>query len=624
MKPAAILLKTAFVLCFINSNVGPYISHAQERDAPGSDETQLIKTILEVLSSTAEEAKKWDDKAVAARTQAQIADLLWDANRENAIDYLKEAWSAATKVEEPKRDRSAFVNPSRRNAVRREILLVARKRVPQLAAIWLEEVVEESRSAEKERGTFDDRSARSAVLLQMANEIVANDAKGAAELLIESLRDGVSFNFQTTLIRIQQQNPALAETVFRAALARLRAAGMSDPNEILTLYAYLYTPGRVFGANTSDNRNQIQLVVGGSHVSTPAGRQNPALAREFLEVASDLLLSAPLPDTTNAQLAARSWVSTIGILMREVTQELPEKAALLRARAQQLDSEARFSYAPIRRSPDIPETRPGESKESFAERRVDLLEETAAKGRDVLTRDIGYATAAVATSAERYERGLDLAGKIDDKNLRNGVRSWLIYRAVLHFIGSGNLDNAYALNSRNDDPLQRAACLIVGAQKLVKAEDINRANEWLREAGALVRRSDPSEGLSRVTLGLVSTYGQFDTQAAFDWLLYAVRLMRKTPVVSLNEDQAPQLTRISGITPVSGLTGNTAGFSLQAAVAVFPPDQFQQVLYALNEISSPEARGIAVVTLCSNLLKTIPDAMKKLSQPRPSIPATRR
>ena len=89
------------------------------------------------------------------------------------IAFREAAWEAAAKAEEPKRDRSPVVNRSLRNAVRRDVLLVARKRSPELAARWLEEMVEESTSAEKdERGTFDDRSARSAVLLHMANELV--------------------------------------------------------------------------------------------------------------------------------------------------------------------------------------------------------------------------------------------------------------------------------------------------------------------------------------------------------------------------------------------------------------------------------------------------------------------
>ncbi|HZN09896.1 MAG TPA: hypothetical protein VFB65_24080 [Pyrinomonadaceae bacterium] len=563
----------------------------------------LSKRVFEVLNATADEARKWDDKATAARTQAQIADLIWDNNRDNAITYLKAAWDAAGKVEEPKRERSAFANPSRRNAVRREVLLVAHKRARELAEQWLEQIVEESKSGEKtERGTFDDRTARSAVLLQMAQEVVADNPQAAAELLIDSLRDGVSFNLQSGLLHLQRKDPALAETVVRAAVARLRTAGMIDPNELLTLNSFLFTPGRVFGANTADNRNQVQLALGGSQVSMPAGRQNPALAREFLDVAADLLLTAPVPDGPYALITARRIVSTIGSLFREMSAHLPEKAALLQQRARQLDSEARFSTTPIPRKPDMPEFRPGESKESFAERRVDLLEESAAKARDALSRDIGYANAAVATMVERYERGLDLAGKIGDKTLREGVRSWLIYRAVLHLIAAGNLDQAHRLNLKNDDAASRAVCLVAGAQRMIKDKDTDRAGEWLREAGALVRRSDPDESMARIALGIVSTYGSFDTQAAVDWLLYAVKLIRKAPPVSLNDDRAPELKGISGITPVGEVTRGTSGFSLQTAVAVFPPDQFEQVLYVLNDMTPQEARGIAVLTLCRNFL----------------------
>ena len=597
----------AIALAFINPVAGrSSVQTLKQKDkstAVQRDQQQLLKRIIDVLSSTADEAKKWDDKVVAARTQAQIADLIWDTNPENATTYLKAAWDAATRVEEPEHERSNMVNPSLRNVVRRDVLLVARKRSPELSARWLEEIVEQSNSTEKtDRGTFDDRSARSAVLLQMARELVADDPRAAADLLIESLRDGISFNFQNVLLRIYQKDSTLAETVFRAALTRLKTAGMIDPNELLTLYSYLYTPTRIHAANTSDNRNQVQLAIGGVRVEIAPGRQNPAMAVEFLGLASDLLLTAPLPES-NAQTTARSLTSTIGALLIEVTQQLPEKAALLRARIQQLDSEARFSTVPTPRSPDLPDIRPGESKESFAERRVDLLEESAAKGRDVLTRDIGYAKAAVATTVERYERGLDLAGKIDDKVLRDGVRSWLIFRAVLDHISSGRLDEAYRLNLKNDELVQRAVCLVVGAQRLVKDQETNRANEWLRQAGALIRRSEPNPNLARITFGIASTYGGFDTQAALDWFLYAVNLMRNIPLASLNDDKAPQLNRITGITPNNDITSQTAGFSLRSAIAVFPPEQFEQVLSILADITPQEARGIAVVTLCSNFLR---------------------
>jgi hypothetical protein len=290
-------------------------------------------------------------------------------------------------------------------------------------------------------------------------------------------------------------------------------------------------------------------------------------------------------------------------MYRVMSEVLPEKAVLLQARARQLDSEAQFSTTPAPRKPDLPEFRPGESQESFAERRVDLLEASAAKGRDVLSRDIGYATAAVATTVERYERGLELAGKIvDDKNLRDGVRSWLIYRAALHLIAAGNLEQAHRLNLKNDDAASRAVCFVAGAQRLIKDKDTDRAGEWLREAGALVRKGEPDESMARIALGIVSTYGSFDTQASLDWLLYAVKLMRKTPAVSLEDDKAPELKGIRGITPLGAVTKSTSGFSLQTAIAAFSPDQFEQVLYVLSDMTPQEARGIAVLTLCRNFL----------------------
>jgi len=129
--------------------------------------------------------------------------------------------------------------------------------------------------------------------------------------------------------------------------------------------------------------------------------------------------------------------------------------------------------------------------------------------------------------------------------------------------------------------------------------------------------------VTRTALGIAATYGRFDTQEALDSLLYAVKLMRKTPPASLNNDKAPTLKRIGGITPISEFTNDTAGFSLQAAVAIFPPDQFEQVLGVLNDMTPQETRGMALLMLCDNVLKTMPNATKKLSQALSPVAVTK-
>ena len=172
-----------------------------------------------------------------------------------------------------------------------------------------------------------------------------------------------------------------------------------------------------------------------------------------------------------------------------------------------------------------------------------------------------------------------------------------------------------AVNTRyvkfGPDVGQRAVCFVVGAQRLVKDKDTIRANEWLREAGMLLKRSEADERTARIALGIASTYGQFDAQAALEWLSFAVRLVNKTSPASLNDDRAPRFKRISGVTPITDVAGDTRGFSLQSAAGVFPADQFEQALSVLNALTSPEARGHAVLTLCSNYLKTSPSVQRK-------------
>src|SRR5215213_1846180 len=324
---------------------------AKSRPASADEELQKrlreqqVTRILAVLSATADNAKNWTDAAAASKVQAQIADVIWDADTEIARGYLIKAWQTTDKIAIPKRERSRFRNQSPRTEARREVILVARKRAPDLSKKWLQQMAQESEQ-DGDRGAFDDRTARSTLLLQMAQQIVNENPEAAAALVIDSLQDGISFGFQEVLIKIQEKNLELSQRVFRAALSRLRTAGMLDPNELLILYAYLYTPGRIVAANTDGNTRQI--AVGRNQPQIAAAAQlNPALALEFLQVAANLLISAPLPATTaNPSLAARSQLSAINALLGPIAERLPELAVALQTRAQQISTEARLNTVP--------------------------------------------------------------------------------------------------------------------------------------------------------------------------------------------------------------------------------------------------------------------------------------
>ncbi|HKY26353.1 MAG TPA: hypothetical protein VJM12_00250 [Pyrinomonadaceae bacterium] len=571
---------------------------------------QQILRILAILRATSDGAKDWDDAAAASKTQAQIADLMWDFDAEAGRSYLIKAWDTASRIEYAKTQSSSrYRNTSLRTMTGREVILVARRRAPDLAQKWLDQIANyvESDRGKEARGIFDDRTARSAVLLQMSLQILNDDPQAAAGMAIESLSDGISFGFQEVLVRLHEKDFELAQRVFLSALARLRTVGMSDPNELLILNAYLYTPGRTMAANTGDDPSRIEFAVGRNRPRiVPAAQLNPALATEFLNLAADLLLTAQLPSTTsNPPITARAQITTMSSLLDRIAQISPDKGAMLAQRLQMLTAEAKFSSTRAELPEGHIESKPGESAPEYNERRVDYLEKLAEKETTTLSRDVAYAKAALATTVTAYQRGWEIATKIDDDRLRANVRNCLMYRATLHFLSRNDTDKAYELIGKNTDALQRAASLVVGAQRLLTAKDALRASEWLNEARVLIKRTDPEEGAARVAFGIVSTYGKFDRLMAFDALSEAVRLLNKTKLTSLDQDRVPLFRRFSGF-EIADFSYGTEGFSLKAAIDVFGPKEFDDVLTSITKITATDLRGVAVLELCRKYLLAKP------------------
>lgn len=581
----------------------------QKGEKAGSDRQELLNRIVGVLRSTAESSKDWRDLIAASRVQAQVADITWSFDSITARGYLIKAWETASKIEEAQKNQQNPRSASARTNVRREVLMIARKREPELARQWLEYIAKEAEGGRDSlpRSSFNDRSQRATLLLEMAMSTVADDPAAAAELATESLRDGISFGLQNVLLALQEKSFDLSKSVFLTALARLRTVGMLDPNELLILNAYLFTPGKVFAANTTEQRNSTSIAVGQNRRAiTAAADLDPQLSLTFLRLAADLLLHAPLPSTTtNPEVTAREQVSAIGFLMKRVSERLPEQAEALRQHAQQLEVDAHFAATPPPERPDLLDPRAGENQSQYAERRTDLLERRADEESDPLRRNILYAEAALATTVEQYQRGWRIAGKIQDQSMRADIVNWLASRAALHFAKAGSFDKVHDMVQKNDDPIERAGILVVGAQGLIKAKDLALANEWLSAARTLMRKAEPDENWTKIGLGVAAAYGQFDEVLALESLGDAIKLMDKFPLSSAAHDRMPFPMHFSGFSrPVTDITFGTSGFGLSSALKTVPLAQAEFVIHMLSGITTLETRGFAIVTLCRLILET--------------------
>src|ERR1043166_9938488 len=101
-----------FIVCTLCTSV----SLAQESQKQVRE--QQVARIIAVLSATADNAKNWTDAAAASKVQAQIADVIWDADADIARAYLVKAWERTDKIEVPKQIGSPFRNQSPRTEAR--------------------------------------------------------------------------------------------------------------------------------------------------------------------------------------------------------------------------------------------------------------------------------------------------------------------------------------------------------------------------------------------------------------------------------------------------------------------------------------------------------------------------
>ena len=576
------------------------------KNLPETTPNLLNSRVLEVLRETADDAKSWDDAKTAAEVQARIAEMIWEIDPLSAEFYLKAAWEKAKQVEEKGGNDKRFINQSARVDAARSVLLVARKRAPELAKKWLDELADfAEEDFQKNRSEFDDRTARSSVLLQLALQAAKDNPEAAASLAIESLRDGISFGLQTVLIQIQAQNPELAQNVLRLALQRIEDFGIQSPNEILVLDSYVYKPGWVRTAGNTDNKKQFSLVIMKNQPKiTTMAQLNPNLAQEFLRVSANALLRLPLPSNqANAEISAREQYDVIGTILSRIGDSMPAQTQALNERLTAILASTNYSPVSHNAPAGAEPFQPGESIKDYQSRVIDKMVENAEKEANPLRRDVLYAQAALKTNAEMFERGKSIASKIEDKQLKEQITNFVIYRKTFDEIGKNELDTAYKILGKNSNPKQKAASLVYGARKLKEQKDNVQTNYWLSDAAKLFAKAKiADEDWIKIGFGLANTYADVDKIEASKIFARTAKLLDQTTNLDISADYAPLANGFSGIEFIN-FTYDAKGFGLKSAINSFSTEDFEDVLASLKTIENPKIKGFGILELSDGYLK---------------------
>jgi hypothetical protein len=254
--------------------------------------SQLLQT-TSMVREIAAQAPLWDNKVAAVQVLADAADLLWDENPSQATRWLRKAWELIEQVSAAPRDEKlkAFFTRSQQPELRTLVLSVARKHDAEWADQLLKQLATQAPDDKHDRGAFDDRTARSEQLLQMAQQVIAANPELSFSLAESSLVDGVSYSLQNILTTLRRNNIRLANQLFDAALARFRSAS-PEASEAEVLAGYLFQSGFTFSTNSG---GQTMLVLNPAQQNLPTvAASEPQRAREFLTAVYQLLLVRPV------------------------------------------------------------------------------------------------------------------------------------------------------------------------------------------------------------------------------------------------------------------------------------------------------------------------------------------
>jgi hypothetical protein len=559
---------------------------------------------ISLIEQVGSEAELWDDKRSAVEALAVAADLLWDRNPPRASKWLRKAWDLVDQVTESEANPflKEFTRQSDKAQLKSVVLRVAHNHDPKLADKFVAQIAEQQPEQKKDRGAFDDRTARSEQLLWLAKQALETNPQLAFSLAQRSLTDGLSFTLQNLMTGLRKKEVELSNQLFDLALARL-STGTPDPSEAEVLAGYLFQPGISFSSNAA---GQVIMTMNPMFRNEPPVSQSePERARRFLLATYQIFFTRPLPLETpeERQRALKVWVFGNRNLGR-YDSVAPEFSVPLKSYLTQLESklfpEGRANpFANNRKQSGEP--RPTE-KELY-ESRIATLEERAEKTVDPAARNLAYVEAAIATNIEDYVRGKSIAEKISEETLKADAIAFVLYRAALGFLRKKEFEKTIELTPQIADNARRAIVKIAMAQNFFTDQNSADADEvklnqqkgfdLLNEVERELRKVEPSPNVAKILFSRVALIAKLDSNQALVGLEQSLQSINKLDRFDLRNSSPPKLG-IKGSWRSENLAdGPRVGFTFRSAIEPLISTEFENLINLADSLKSREVRGIA-------------------------------
>jgi hypothetical protein len=453
-----------------------------------------------LLISLAADAVTYNDQKLRARTQARIADALWDADTERARALFRKAWDAAEIIDEDSRrvtleefkqeraktGNAAVTSPAN---IRGEVLRLAARRDRALgeeflAKLKVEKEQEATEATDKARRDPFDTPEGLSQRLSLARQLLATDVERALQFADPALgiitREGIDF-----LSYLREKDAAAADRRYAAMLANAANNLQSDANTVSVLSSYLFTP-HIFVTFNEGGASTMQTSRGGEPVVV-----TPELRVAFFRMAAGILLRPQAPpgqDQTSAGLQGKYLM--IKRLLPLFEQYAPKDMAdAMRAQMDALGT----AVPEDQRQRDDDTVREGIRPQQSGEDREKALLDRIDHAKTAEERDALYLQLANIFAQNGDMRARDYVDKIEDSEVRKETRAFIDATMTIRALDKKDVDRVLELVRTGELTHLQKAWALAAAGKLLAKTDHEKSLAVIEEAASEARRLEGSD-----------------------------------------------------------------------------------------------------------------------------------
>ena len=509
--------RTLFILVFLLAASGTTVAQTKEQANSAAkntaDKTKAAKDLeaerilserrehaRSLLVSLAADARNFADSTLRARTQARIADALWNVDSDRARTFFRNAWDAAEvadqegqqRLQEEIRQAKAKTGGGYAVAsppdVKREVLRLAARHDRALGEEFLEKFKQQkeqeatdAKSRSNPRGVDEATGQR----LGLARQLLEAGDKERALQFADPVLNAINMETIDFLSYLRAKDANAADQRYAAMLANAAANPQSDANTVSMLSSYVFTPHLYITFSGPGGTGTSQ-----TNERTPA-LDVPALREAFLHAAASVLLRPLAPPGQDTSTSGPDGQYLVIKRLMPLFEQFgtPEIVAALREQLEVLSSIVREG---TRQRDDDPVRNGIRPDQPVADREQALLNQID-HAKTSAEQDRIYVQLAFYLAGKGDLRARDYVSKVEDSEMRNNARAFVDGSLATRAVDKKDTDRALEMVRTGELTHLQKAWVLTQTAKLILKSDRDKASNLIEDAAAEARRIDGSD-----------------------------------------------------------------------------------------------------------------------------------